>query len=167
MKIIFAKSWVTCVNSGIEFPLSLQCKILKYKILWQLSMEVQDLFSLCKIYHPALIQAECRNVEQIEQCLSDPHVLVHGVKSYRAFYVKSLTTLFSDNIQWNFEISFFQCQIPYPTWLQLDHRNLGPSEIRLFRPMIIKLKTNAFKYDITLCKTLIWCLWNAKRVKIN
>ena len=42
---------VTCVNSGIEIPLSLQCKILKYKIRWQLSMEVQDFFSLCKIYH--------------------------------------------------------------------------------------------------------------------
>ena len=62
---------------------------------------------------------------------------------------------------------FFQCKIPHPTWLQLDHRNLGPSEIRLFRPMIIKLKTHAFKYDITLCKTLIGCLWNVKSVKIN
>ena len=61
----------TCVNSGIEIPLSLQCKILKYKILGQLSMEVQDFFSLCKIYHPAWSQADCRNVEEIEQCLSD------------------------------------------------------------------------------------------------
>ena len=46
-------------------------KILKYKILWQLSMEVQDFFSLCKIYHPAWLQAGRRNVEQMEQCLSD------------------------------------------------------------------------------------------------
>ena len=34
------------------------------------------------------------------------HVLVHCVKSVRAYYVKSLTSLFSDNIQWNFKISF-------------------------------------------------------------
>ena len=62
---------VTCVNSGIEIPLSLQFKILKYKILWQLLMDVQDFFSLCKIFYPAWIQADWRNVEQIELCLSD------------------------------------------------------------------------------------------------
>ena len=32
------------------------------------------------------------------------HVLVHFVKSNRAYNVKSSSTLFSDNIQWNFEI---------------------------------------------------------------
>ena len=56
----------TCVNSGIEISLSLQCKILQYKIFQQLSMEVQDFFSLCKIYHPAWIQVDRRNVEQSE-----------------------------------------------------------------------------------------------------
>ena len=35
-----------------------------------------------------------------------PHVLVHFVKSIRAYNVKSFSTLFSDNIQWNFEIPF-------------------------------------------------------------
>ena len=33
-------------------------------------------------------------------------MLVHFVKSIRAYNVKSSSTLFSDNIQWNFEISF-------------------------------------------------------------
>ena len=35
-----------------------------------------------------------------------PHVLVHLLKSLRAYIVKSSSTLFSDNIQWNLEISF-------------------------------------------------------------
>ena len=35
-----------------------------------------------------------------------PHVLVHLLKSFRAYIVKSSSTLFSDNIQWNLEISF-------------------------------------------------------------
>ena len=34
------------------------------------------------------------------------HVLVDCVKSLRVYYIKSPTTLFSDNIRWNFEISF-------------------------------------------------------------
>ena len=34
------------------------------------------------------------------------HVLVHFVKSISAYTVKSSSTLFSDNIQWNFKISF-------------------------------------------------------------
>ena len=62
---IFSFRWsCTCVNSSIEIPLSLQCKILQYKIIWQLPMEVQDFFYLCKIYHPAWIQVDRRNVEQ-------------------------------------------------------------------------------------------------------
>ena len=36
----------------------------------------------------------------------DTHVLVHLLKSYRAYNVKSFSTVFSDNIQWNFKISF-------------------------------------------------------------
>ena len=35
-----------------------------------------------------------------------PHVLVHLLKSCRAYNVKSFSTVFSDNIQWNFKISF-------------------------------------------------------------
>ena len=34
------------------------------------------------------------------------HVLAHFLKSIRAYNVKSSSTLFLDNIQWNFEISF-------------------------------------------------------------
>ena len=34
------------------------------------------------------------------------HVLVHFVKSIGAYNVKSSSTLFSDNVQWSFEISF-------------------------------------------------------------
>ena len=34
------------------------------------------------------------------------HVLVHFVKSIRAYNVRSSSTLFSDNNQWNFEIPF-------------------------------------------------------------
>ena len=55
-------SYSTCVSSGIEIPLDLQCKILLYKILWQLPMEMKDLFSLCKIHHPAWIQVDHRNL---------------------------------------------------------------------------------------------------------
>ena len=34
------------------------------------------------------------------------HVLVHLLKSFRAYNVKSSSTPFLDNIQWNFEIPF-------------------------------------------------------------
>ena len=37
---------LTCVNSGIDIPLSLQCKILQYKNLWHLPIEKQDFFPL-------------------------------------------------------------------------------------------------------------------------
>ena len=62
----FAIWTVTCDNSGIEIPMSLQCKILQYKILWQLPMEVKDIFSLCKMYHPAWIQVDHRNLRLSE-----------------------------------------------------------------------------------------------------
>ena len=39
-------------------------------------------------------------------CFDLAHVLVHCVKSIRAYNVKSFSTLFSDNIQWSFEIPF-------------------------------------------------------------
>ena len=70
---IFSFRWsCTCVNSSIEIPLSLKCKILQYKIIWQLPMEVQDFFYLCKIYHPAWIQVDRRNVQQSELWLYRP-----------------------------------------------------------------------------------------------
>ena len=62
----------TRVNSGIEIPLSLQCKILLYKILWQLPIEVQDFFSLCKIPHPAWLQHDHRNLGLPEMNLFRP-----------------------------------------------------------------------------------------------
>ena len=62
----------TCVNSGIEILLSLQCKILRYKILWQLPMEEQDFFSLCRIHHPAWIQVDHRILELSRMYISRP-----------------------------------------------------------------------------------------------
>ena len=43
------------------------------------------------------------NLKYLNYC---SHVLVHLLKSLRAYIVKSSSTLFSDNIQWNLEISF-------------------------------------------------------------
>ena len=73
LKVLYLCLWYfTYVNSGIEILLSLQCKILQYKIIWQLPMEVQDFFYLCKIYHPAWIQVDRRNVQQSELWLYRP-----------------------------------------------------------------------------------------------
>ena len=51
---------------------------------------------------------------------------------------------------------FSLCQIQQPAWLQLDHRKLGPSEMRLMSdPCIIKLKKkkkHAFMCDMTQCQ---------------
>ena len=83
----------TCVNSVIEIPLSLQCKIVQYKFLWQYPMKFQDFFSLCQVQQPA--------------------------------------------------------------WLQLDHKKLGPSEMRFFRTLCHKTEKHARVCDIMLWKTLI------------
>ena len=63
------------------------------------------------------------------------HVLVHCVKSIKAYNVKSSSTLFTDNIQWNFRDFFLLYKIYQLVWLQLDYRMLGLWETRLFRPM--------------------------------
>ena len=53
-----------------------------------------------------------------------------------------------------FQDFFFLCQIEQPAWLQLDHRKLGPSKMRLLsEPCIIKLKMKKkfdFMYDMLL-----------------
>ena len=85
--------WHTCVSSVIEIPLSLQCKIVQYKFLWQYHVKFQDLFSLCQVQQPA--------------------------------------------------------------WLQLDHRKLGPSKMRFFRPLYHRTEKHAHKCDIMLWKTFI------------
>ena len=81
---IFVHLLITCVNSGIEIPLSQHCKILQYKIIWQLPMEVQDFFYLCKIYHPAWIQVDRRNVEQSELWLFRPLYHKTGKHAFRS-----------------------------------------------------------------------------------
>ena len=83
----------TCVNSVIEIPLSLQCKTVQYKFLWQYLMKFQEFFSLCQVQQPA--------------------------------------------------------------WLQLDHKKLGPSEMRFFRTLCHKTEKHARVCDIMLWKTLI------------
>ena len=79
------------------------------------------------------------------------HVLVHCVKSIRAYNVKSSSTLFSDNIQWNFRISFcwsrFNSQ--FGDNLIIESWDYGKQDF--FRPCVIKLEKIAF-----ICDTLIW-----------
>ena len=73
-----------CVNSGIEIPLGVQCKILQHKILWQFPMEVQDFFSLCKIHQPVWIQVDHRNKESSELWLFRPLYNKIGKHAFRA-----------------------------------------------------------------------------------
>ena len=40
---------------------------------------------------------------------------------------------------------FSQCKIPHPAWLQLDHKKLGPSWMRLFRPLYYKTEKTLFQ----------------------
>ena len=68
------------------------------------------------------------------------HVLVHLLKSFRAYIVKSSSTLFSDNIQWNLEISFsyarFNSLLGYNLLIESwDHQEWVFSD-----PCILKLK---------------------------
>ena len=60
------------------------------------------------------------------------HVLVHFVKSFRAYNGKS-----SSIIQYPIELQDYlsQCKISHQAWLQLDQRILGPSKMGLFRPL--------------------------------
>ena len=51
-----------------------------------------------------------------------------------------------------FQDFFFLCQIEQPAWLQLDHRKLGPSEIRLLSdPCIIKLRKRKNTLSCVIC----------------
>ena len=54
-----------------------------------------------KIWYLHAITEETQSVT-VQLLNSYTHVLVHCVKSIRAYNVKSSSTLFSDNIQWNF-----------------------------------------------------------------
>jgi hypothetical protein len=54
-----------------------------------------------------------------------------------------------------FQDFFSLCQIQQSAWLQLDHRKLGPSEMRLLSdPCIIKLKKK--KKHAFMCDMLLW-----------
>ena len=53
---------------------------------------------------------------------------------------------------WDF---FSLSKIQQPAWLQLDHRKLGPSEMRLFWPLYHKTEKHSFKCDLLLWKTVI------------
>ena len=95
-----------------------------------------DLWTACK-QCCGWLQYDCR-----------AHVLVHLLKSFNAYNVNSSSTLFLDNIQWNFEISFPSARL----LIQLDYKNLGPSEIRLFRLVSKTEDKHAFMCDILLWK---------------
>ena len=49
---------------------------------------------------------------------------------------------------------FSQCKIPHPAWLQLNHNNLGPSWIRLFRPLYYKTEKTLFQMWYTALKNI-------------
>ena len=69
-----------------------------------------------------------------------------------------------------FQDFFFLCQIEQPAWLQLDHRKLGPSEMRLLsEPCIIKLKKKKNSLLCVICcfeKNFIGYLQNIVCIKI-
>ena len=94
------------------------------------------------------------------------HVLVYCVKSFRAYNVKSSSTLFSDNIEWKFEISFpcawFNSLLGYNlTTKSWDHQKRD-----FENPCIMKLK-NAF-WCMVYCfeNHLLGYLLNSKCIKI-
>ena len=67
----------------------------------------KDFGAQCNYFH----MMQCTHIPRRANVIffsidSRPHVLVHCVKSIRAYNVKSSSTLFPDNIQWNFEIPF-------------------------------------------------------------
>ena len=83
------------------------------------------------------------------------HVLAHFVKSFRAYNVKSSSTLFLGNMLSNFEISFpnarFLIQLGYNLiTISWDYQEWDFSD-----PSIIKSKKHSFKCVVLLWKTLI------------
>ena len=82
------------------------------------------------------------------------HVLAHLLKSLTAYNVKSSSTLFSENIQWNLEISFSCARFNSLVGYNLLTKKLGPPGIRLFRPLYSKTEERSFKCNILLWKIL-------------
>ena len=66
---------------------------------------------------------------------------------------------------WDF---FSLCKISHPVWLQLDHKKLGPSELRFFRPLYPKTerKKTLFQMRYTALKNInqdIYWILNVSR----
>ena len=87
--------------------------------------------------------------------LLSAHVLTASSKFLWAYNVKSSSTNFSDNIQWNFEISFPYVILNNQLGYNLITESWDYQEWYFSDPCIIKLKKHSFKYDILLWKTLI------------
>ena len=71
--------------------------------------------------------------------------VAHFVKSLSAYNVKLSSTLFSGNIQSNFEISFPNARFLIQLGYNLITILLGPSGMRLFKPLNHKTEKTLFQ----------------------
>ena len=82
------------------------------------------------------------------------HVLVHFVKSIGACNVKSSSTLFSDNIQWSFEIPFPCARFKSLVGYNLITKSSNHQKWDVQAPISWNWKKHALMWEILLWKTL-------------
>ena len=80
-----------------------------------------------------------------KECWDNCYIISTCVSAFveilQSLQCKILQYTFLRQYPMQFQDFFSLCQIRQPAWLQLDHRKLGPSEMRLLPdPCIIKLK---------------------------
>ena len=83
-----------------------------------------------------------------------PHMSVHFVKSIGAYNVKSSSTLFSDNIQWSFEIPFPCARFKSLVGYNLITKSSNHQKWDVQAPISWNWKKHALMWDILLWKTL-------------
>jgi len=84
-----------------------------------------------------------------------PHVLAHLLKSFRAHNVKSSSTLFLDNIQWNFEIPFPCARFYSLLGYNLITKSSDHQKWDFQAPIAWNWKKHALMWDILLWKTRV------------
>ena len=101
-----------------------------------------------QIFGDALKQTFCMISKLVITCVNA------FVEILQSLQCKIFQYSFLGQYPMKFQDFFFLCQIEQPAWLQLDHRKLRPSEMRLLsEPCIIKLKKKrkfAFMCDMLL-----------------
>ena len=96
--------------------------------LWR-SLSIPDICHFCtpmSFWYPTIV---------CQKTISMAHVLVHFVKSFRAYNVKSSSNTFLGHYPIRLQDYFSQCKISHQARLHLDQRILGPSEMGLFRTL--------------------------------